>query len=92
MRPNDPFGLRSDPDFDFADHGACQHDEVDPEIFFPTPRDTVTLQKAMDVCFSCPVIDECFSWALKHPYQQGVLGGTTQQDRHEMRAATSGNA
>lgn len=83
----DPFGLKSDPEFDFVDDGACR-DVEDPDIFHPTPKDTETLAKAVEICMSCTVLDECFEYALKHPAERGVWGGTTEQERTEMRQAT----
>ena len=83
-RPYDPFGLRSDPAFDFVDEAACR-DIEDREIFFPTPADVETRDKAFAICHSCVVENECFEWALKRPQEIGVWGGTSKEDRDEMR-------
>lgn len=39
------------------------------------------LERARKVCFSCPVQEECLSWALEHHEEFGVWGGTTGRDR-----------
>lgn len=38
------------------------------------------------VCKTCPVRIECLQWALDHD-ELGVWGGTTDDDRHRLRAA-----
>lgn len=88
MRPYDPFGLRSDPAFDFVDNANCR-DIEDKEIFFPTPADLETRAAAFAVCNACVVEEQCFVYALDRPQEVGVWGGTTKEDRDEMRKATA---
>lgn len=37
------------------------------------------------MCAACPFTDECRDWALTHDVY-GVWGGTTEEDRAEIRA------
>ena len=58
--------------------------QVDPELFFPEKSgDHATAAKT--VCNSCPVIEECLSYALTN-FEVGVWGGTTTNQRKGMRA------
>lgn len=43
---------------------------------------------ALALCAVCPFVDECRDWALVHDVY-GVWGGTTEDDRAEIRAQTS---
>ena len=83
MRLHDPFGLKSDPERAFIDDARCA--DVDPEIFFPNPRDVETQDLAIAICLGCNVIGECLQYAMNHPDEQGIWGGTTDNDRREMR-------
>lgn len=49
------------------------------------------LQPAKQVCARCLVKAECRSWALAQPASlEGVWGGTSKQQRRQMRAAAHG--
>ena len=52
------------------------------ELFFP---DQPTFWRALEVCQECDVQPECLSWALDRPEVFGVWGGTTPQERAQMR-------
>jgi WhiB family redox-sensing transcriptional regulator len=70
-----------DADTDWMVDGLCR--QVDPDLFFPDAGANGSL-KARRVCSSCPVMDECLSYALDHPGILGVWGGTTESQRQSM--------
>jgi WhiB family transcriptional regulator, redox-sensing transcriptional regulator len=73
-----------DPDPGWQVFGACNNE--DPELFFPVSEldyGPVLLQveDAKNVCYRCPVIDSCRSWALNAQEQHGIWGGMTAKER-----------
>ncbi|HET9899016.1 MAG TPA: WhiB family transcriptional regulator [Streptosporangiaceae bacterium] len=61
---------------------ACRNAE--PDLFFPisaTPASKATIQRAKQVCASCPVSAQCLSYALHHRQEQGIWGGLTDDER-----------
>jgi WhiB family redox-sensing transcriptional regulator len=67
---------------------ACRGPRVDPEWFYPGRGGVAT--QALEVCRSCPAVDECRDWALDTGQQFGVWGATTGEDRERIRAAGVG--
>jgi len=67
---------------EWAQRAACV--DSDPDLFFPVgttgPAERETLA-AKQVCFRCPVIDECLAWALDTGQASGVWGGTSEWER-----------
>ena len=66
---------------------VCQ--QTDPQIFFPERGDRRTTYLAVSLCKTCPVIDECLSYALKFQINSnyglfGIWGGTTEQERKKI--------
>jgi len=63
---------------------ACleTRDEVS---FFPDKEDLVGIVKAKAVCSTCPVADECLSWAIETNQADGVWGGHTPKERRKLR-------
>ena len=60
------------------------------ELFFPTGTigpSQVQTQRAKVVCRSCPVVASCLQWAITAGSQEGVLGGTTPEERREFHTA-----
>lgn len=66
--------------------------EVDPEcqklpnVFFPEDISepearAVATKTAKALCHACPIIDECFTYALETNQRYGIWGGTSPQDR-----------
>ena len=41
-------------------------------------------QRAKSFCESCPVRDECLSYALASEQSHGIWGGTTAEERREL--------
>lgn len=69
---------------------ACQ--SADPELFFPisaTEASGGTIQRAKQVCASCPVSSPCLSYALTHRQEQGIWGGLTDEERQSLRRKLS---
>lgn len=72
------------------DHAACRH--YDPELFFPDSDirpARAQVEAAKKVCRRCPVRGTCLSWALDHGQEAGIWGGTTEQERRQMRCQRS---
>jgi WhiB family transcriptional regulator, redox-sensing transcriptional regulator len=66
--------------------GACR--DSDPELFFPAARSVtafVQLTLAKNVCARCPVSGECLRFALATGQEYGVWGGTSEEERRQMR-------
>jgi hypothetical protein len=55
---------------------------MDPAIFFPDDRDGE--KRAIAICMSCPVQDECMEHAITANEDDGVWGGTTPKHRDEI--------
>ncbi|WP_331745294.1 WhiB family transcriptional regulator (plasmid) [Streptomyces sp. NBC_01116] len=65
---------------------ACR--EEDPELFFPigtTGPAVVQAEEAKAVCRRCPVMETCLDWALETGQQDGVLGGTDEEERRRIQ-------
>jgi WhiB family redox-sensing transcriptional regulator len=70
--------------------GACR--DEDPDLFFPiTSRGPSARQvtKAKAVCGQCRVQRECLHFAMETRQDQGVWGGTTEEERKLIRRAES---
>lgn len=63
---------------DWRHRGSCR--DVDPELFFPAPKDRRALAAARSVCATCPVIAECLKWALDNGQIDGVWGGLSEDE------------
>jgi WhiB family redox-sensing transcriptional regulator len=62
---------------------ACRGCET--HLFFPNRRDLESIQRAKEVCLSCPVLESCRRWALGRPRERGIWGGTTERERQRIR-------
>lgn len=77
------------PWFILEDDPLCS--QTDPELFFPEEKlysKTAyysDLRAAKDICSKCPLIVECFKYAITNHPVQGVWGGTTEAERREVR-------
>ena len=56
---------------------------LDPELFFGEKG--VSNEPAMRVCESCVVRELCLQWALSHNETYGIWGGTSAQERKQLR-------
>ena len=50
-------------------------------------KNPIVEDKARAICRGCPVIDECFLYAVKHN-ELGVWGGLTEEERHKIKLAS----
>jgi WhiB family transcriptional regulator, redox-sensing transcriptional regulator len=67
---------------------ACRN--IDPELFFPPRRTGAGLdhiEAAKSVCRRCAVQLECLEFALAANQQDGVWGGTSEDERRHLRPA-----
>ncbi len=63
---------------------------VDPAVFYSPGEERgrnrlAREQAAKQVCFRCPVIDDCLNFALETGEPHGVWGGTTPTERLALR-------
>lgn len=65
----------------WAEHGACRG--ADPDLFFPERGQDTT--RAKKVCTTCPVRQQCLSYALSHGERFGVWGGLSGRERRRLR-------
>ena len=71
---------------DWAARGTRRYG--DPDLFFPiTSSGPALLQiaQAKAVCARCPVLIDCLGYALETGQDAGVWGGTTAEERREIR-------
>lgn len=59
------------------------------ELFYDDNRKTeyqnrIHHEKLVDICRSCPRLNECFAYAVHHE-QYGFWAGTTEKQRNEIR-------
>ncbi len=53
--------------------------------FFPSKEDLLGIAKAKAICATCPVSDQCLSWAIESNQTEGIWGGHTQNERRTIR-------
>lgn len=53
--------------------------------FFPDKEDVGAIAQAKAVCATCPVADECLSWAIETNQSEGIWGGHTARERRAIR-------
>lgn len=69
----------------WVDRGACKTENVDLRIFFPTRGESSA--PAELVCSRCPVVNECFDYAMRNNIMHGVWGGKSERQRRIQRSA-----
>jgi WhiB family transcriptional regulator, redox-sensing transcriptional regulator len=52
-------------------------------VFYPGAGKSA--EPAKRICADCPVRIDCLSHALDHPEEQGIWGGTTDNERDRIR-------
>ena len=68
---------------------ACRR--LPPELFFPAGRTGAAeelAEAAKAVCARCPVTDSCLRYALDTNQEYGVWGGTTEDERRQLRVGS----
>lgn len=64
--------------------------DENPELFFPHGTHGAAraqLAAAKYVCSSCPVREDCLSWAMDNGEIDGVWGGTSEDERRDLASA-----
>jgi WhiB family redox-sensing transcriptional regulator len=75
----------------WQERGRCR--DLDPDLFFPPVEAESSEQRharegaAKAVCSSCPVRQECLTWALTNRERLGVWGGHTERERQLLTAS-----
>ncbi len=62
--------------------------DTDPDLFFPvgtTGQALVQIDRARDVCNECPVKSDCLEFALETNQDSGIWGGTSEEERRQLR-------
>jgi WhiB family transcriptional regulator, redox-sensing transcriptional regulator len=75
---------------DWWQDAACR--TADPDIFFPVSAHgpgQEDIARAKAVCTRCPVCKQCLEFALATHQVHGVWGGTTEEERLQMRAQST---
>jgi WhiB family transcriptional regulator, redox-sensing transcriptional regulator len=60
--------------------GKCR--DMDPALFFPS--DEAGRRAAQRICAVCPVKIPCLEYSLDNRMDEGVWGGTSEQERYRM--------
>ncbi|MFZ4298688.1 WhiB family transcriptional regulator [Streptomyces cinereoruber] len=75
--------LRGIADTSWHPRGLCHG--MDPDdadaTFFPLPRDREAIDDAKALCAQCPVVRDCFNYALENRIKEGIWGGLTESER-----------
>lgn len=64
--------------------------ETDPELFFPSSS-SGSSRKVKEVCFSCPVREQCLQFALDNGERFGIWGGLSEMERRALKVPTVGS-
>jgi WhiB family redox-sensing transcriptional regulator len=73
---------------DWREHAACR--DTDPDLFFPVGTTGPAIEQiasAKAVCSMCPAQEPCLEFAVATNQDSGVWGGTSEEERREMRRA-----
>ncbi|MGN9842938.1 WhiB family transcriptional regulator [Nonomuraea sp. H19] len=77
----------SPPTLRWTVRAACK--DADPGLFFPPTWNSTPSQaddQARRICQACPVQAACLDWALRTGEPDGMWGGTTPEERRQLRA------
>lgn len=77
----------SRPDRAWMDRAACRSMSID--LFFPADADTGGVTAAKRVCGTCIARTDCLDYAVDTLQKDGVWGGTTLQERKNLRRRRS---
>ncbi len=75
---------------DWRHHALCRNE--DPELFFPIGTAgpaAVQVEQAKVVCQRCPVVSDCLTWAIETGQDNGVWGGTSEDERRALARRTA---
>lgn len=71
----------------FKERGLCRYAE-DPELWWPngtTGTEEEKITEAKRICSNCPVMTECLTFAIEQRQYFGIWGGTTEEERRDVR-------
>ena len=74
-------------------HAACR--DTDPDLFFPvgtTGPAIEQIENAKAVCKQCDAQADCLEFALATNQDSGIWGGTSEDERRQMRKAAQQRA
>jgi WhiB family redox-sensing transcriptional regulator len=80
-------------DYSWRALSTCR--DTDPELFFPvgtTGQALLQIAKAKSVCCQCPVTTECLEFALETNQDTGIWGGTSEEERRQIRRDAAARA
>lgn len=78
--------VESSDDGSWRDSAACR--DTDPDLFFPmgtTGPAVEQIEAAKEICRTCDVQADCLEFALSTNQEQGVWGGTSEDERRRIR-------
>ena len=64
----------------WVSYAACR--DAEPDVFFPGIEGDTS--RAVTICGSCAVREQCLDYALSARERYGVWGGTTERERRRM--------
>ena len=67
----------------WRDDAVCRGFDI--SVFFPDESDTAAITHAKQICGTCPVQQDCLSYAVEHNQTDGIWGGSTRQERRRLR-------
>jgi len=80
-------------DYTWRRNATCR--DTDPELFFPigtTGQALLQIAKAKGVCCECTVKAECLEFALETNQDTGIWGGTSEDERRQIRREAAARA
>ena len=80
-------------DYTWRRDAICR--DTDPDLFFPvgtTGYALVQIDRAKEVCGECPVKVDCLDYALETNQDSGIWGGTSEEERRNLRRRLAGRA
>ena len=76
---------------DWRHQAECRKDDHDPDLWFPTGQTGLyraQIRRAKKVCRTCPVMQECLSWAIDNREMYGIYGGMDETERQKLLRRT----
>jgi WhiB family redox-sensing transcriptional regulator len=80
-------------DYTWRKDAICR--DTDPDLFFPvgsTGYALVQIDRAKRVCGECPVSQDCLQYAIDTNQDSGIWGGTSEEERRQIRRHLAGRA
>ena len=80
-------------DYTWHQDAICR--DTDPDLFFPvgtTGYAVLQIDRAKQVCGECPVSGDCLQYALDTNQDSGIWGGTSEEERRDIRRRLAGRA